>query len=72
MSWEWENTGHVITDPTGFTIERRLNYGDWELLSYSILPAARSYEDILSEATAALVFGYGYPLSYRVRAYWMG
>jgi len=43
----------------------------WELLSYSIAPAIRTYEDILSEATAILVFAYGTAISYRIRAYWM-
>jgi len=71
ISWEWDNGSHPITTPTGFAIERKIGMGSWELLSYSIPPADRSYEDILSDANAALVFAYGNQLSYRIKAYFV-
>ena len=60
-----------MTTPTGFIIERQIALGSWVVVSYSILPDARTYEDILSETDAALVFAYGNPVSYRIKAYWM-
>jgi len=67
ISWEWSNT-HPITTPTGFVVERKIGLGSWEVLSYPI-PAARSYEDILSDANAALVFVDGNQISYRIKAF---
>ena len=69
ISWEWDNPGHVITEPTGFTIDRKIGANSWESLSSSIAPEDRSYEDILSEENAALVFVYDNLLSYRIRAF---
>ena len=69
ISWKWDNPGHLIAEPTGFTIGRRIGTNPWEELSCSIPPEDRSYEDVLSEENAALVFAYGNPLSYRIRAF---
>ena len=71
MNWSWQSFDHwgfPIT-PTGFTIERELGAEDWELLSFSIPPAGRSYIDVLDQETALAVFGAGLHLAYRVKAY---
>ena len=72
INWDWNNSGHYVVTPTGFIIERKINSDAWEVLSFSILPSARSYSDILSEANATRIFAEGLSLSYRIKAYYVG
>jgi hypothetical protein len=69
ISWDW--TGSVVPIPTGFIVERQVNNGAFEIISYSVDPLDRSYDDVMPEDVAIRVFAYGQQLAYRVKVYWI-
>jgi len=71
LTWDWSTTdvhGDPVV-PTGFVIERSLDGGTWEVVSYDVAPSERSYSDELTEEVAGNIFALGQSVSYRVRAY---
>ena len=79
INWKWTTQNHWgdYVTPTGFIVERQIEGGTYELVTYEVEPNSPptvedyTYTDTLNSNQAAQVFAYGYQLRYRVRAYWI-
>jgi len=70
ITWDWSSV-NVPAIPSGFIIERDIDGDGYSLLSYTIDPTARTYDDVLSSANAIRAFVDGDSITYRIRAYWL-